>query len=124
MLNNPKSELEETVALAAILPASYGVWTEAEVTPKDDIVEWLQQWEDVAEREAQACFNNTGTNVDEGAKGYPRMPVCCAEVAHHRDRVDSSPLLVTAVVARPVGRQEIAREPAAQAAMKKEWKGL
>jgi hypothetical protein len=33
-------------------------------------------------------------------------------------------LLVKAMVTRPVGRREVAREAAARAAMEKEWKGL
>jgi hypothetical protein len=65
-----------------------------------------------------------GGNCDEGASGYPYMPLVHGRTNPHRDRIDSSPSLVTAMVARSVGRQEIAREPAAQAAMEKEWKGL
>jgi hypothetical protein len=111
-------------ALAAILPASRGVWTEAEVTPKEDIVECAQKWEDVAEREAACHFHNAESIIDEGAPGHPPMPVVRGCTNPHRERIDSSPSLVTAMVTRPVGRQEVAREAAARAAMEKEWKGL
>jgi hypothetical protein len=50
----------------------------------------------------------------------PAMPVVALSQAH-RVKLADSPLPFSALVARPVGKQEIARTPAAQAAMKVEW---
>ena len=60
----------------------------------------------------------------DGDDRYPRMPVMAAVVQEHREHEPDRPIWLEACVARPVGKAEISRTPAARAALEKEWQKL
>ena len=58
-------------------------------------------------------------------KGSPRLPRRMSDDVHgHRDKLGTPPYPDKLCVARPVGKAEIERTPAAKEAMKKEWDRL
>ena len=55
----------------------------------------------------------------------PEMPIEEGTIARHREKDEAiEPLVGLSLVARSVGKKELASSPAAQAAMKKEWDAL
>ncbi len=54
----------------------------------------------------------------------PAMPTVMPEKQTHREKLRAKELVVNLMVARPVGRNEVFSNPAAQAAMAKEWAAL
>ena len=54
----------------------------------------------------------------------PAMPTIAPDRRPHREKQKDRELVVNLMVARPVGRQEIAEHSVAQAAMQKEWAAL
>ena len=54
----------------------------------------------------------------------PAMPTVVPEERPHREKLRARELVFNLMVARPFGRQEVFSNPAAQAAMAKEWAAL
>ena len=54
----------------------------------------------------------------------PAMPTISRDRRPHREKQKDRQFIVNLIVARPVGRQEISDNSAAQAAMQKEWAAL
>ena len=81
--------------------------------------------------EAHVASPAVVTNTKDKRKKYrkritiiPAMPCQTQIGAKHRPKTHTSSFMIPACVARPVGKQEIASEPKAQAAIQKEWANL
>ena len=64
-----------------------------------------------------------GSSSSSSSVAAPAMPTKSVKDSHRQKIGDSDPIF-NACVARPVGKAEIAKTPAAQAALDKEWKRL
>ena len=103
---------------------------------------WPEVWQMLSKKKKQAAYNAYQETIAAAARGddtaisalaavilddnAPRMPLCDVdtEVEGHREKMPSHDSIVQALVARPVGKAEIAAQPKAQAALDKEWNKL